>query len=119
MNPGDVFFLPDWGGGHINFVIEVFSDGSILVCNFTDDVRGVDRTCVVNIGDHPNITKASVVNFPKIDHCETGLPLDALTRLIESRKAPLSPELLVRIRQGVLDSPRVPPKIKSLLKPNK
>lgn len=117
MKAGDVFYLPDWTGGHINFAIEVFPDGSVITCNFTENTRGSDKTCVVLPGEHPNITKTSVVNFAKAHHCEAGEPFRALERLIESHKPPLGPELLAKIRKGALDSPRTPDKIKLALDP--
>lgn len=115
MKAGDAFYLPDWSGGHINFAIEVFPDGSVITCNFTNHTRTSDKTCVVVQGEHPSITKTSVVNFAKAHHCEAGIPLESLKKLIESHKPPLSAELLARIRQGALDSPRTPDKIKDAL----
>src|SRR5579862_1289009 len=106
MKAGAVFFLADWGGGHINFCIEAFEDGSVITCNFTDCTRGSDQTCVILPGEHPEIKKKSVVNYAKAHHCEAGLPFEALLRLIESHKAPLSNQLLAKIRKGALDSPR-------------
>lgn len=116
MKAGDTFYLPDWSGGHINFVIEAFPDGSVITCNFTENTRGSDKTCIVQQGEHPSITKPSVVNYAKAHHCEAGTPINALERLIESHKDPLSPELLAKVRKGALDSPRTSDRIKLLLK---
>jgi len=116
MKAGAVFFLADWGGGHINFCIEAFEDGSVITCNFTDCTRGSDQTCVILPGEHPEIKKKSVVNYAKAHHCEAGLPFEALLRLIESHKAPLSNQLLAKIRKGALDSPRTADIIKQALK---
>jgi hypothetical protein len=121
MKVGDVFDLPDYGGGHTNFALEVFADGSAIICNFTDYVhRNSDKTCVVEIGEHPCITKKSVVNFIKSDHCQDGVPMDALLRLVtRHHKDPLSPALLARIRQAALDSIRTPDVIKTALRTKK
>jgi len=119
MKPGDTFHLADFAGGHINFVLEVFADGSVITCNFTDCTNYCDKTCVVEAGEHPNITKKSVVNFPKAHHCEAGVPMEALARLIQSYKQPLSPALLARIRQAALDSPRTSDIIKQALRQKK
>lgn len=119
MKAGDAFHLPDYAGGHINFVLEVFADGSVITCNFTDYANHSDKTCVIEIGEHPNITKKSVVNFRKADHCEAGEPMEALIRLIQSYKQPLSPALLARIRQAALNSPHTSDKIKEALRSKK
>lgn len=115
MKAGDAFYLHDWGGGHLNFAIEVFPDGSVITCNFTECTRGSDQTCIVLPGEHPSITKKSVVNFRKAHHCGAGTPFESLQRLIESHKPPLNSALLARIRQGALDSPLTPDKIKQAL----
>jgi hypothetical protein len=117
MKAGDVFHLPDWAGGHINVALEVCADGSVITCNFTDYATHSDWTCIIEVGEHPSITKKSVVNYRQAQYCESGTAVEALERLIDSRKQPLSPELLARIRQGALDSPRTSDKIKDALRP--
>lgn len=117
MKPGDTFYLLDFAGGHINFVLEMFPDGSVITCNFTDYANHSDKTCAVEIGEHPSITKKSAVNFGKAHHCECGSPLEALHRLIGRKyEEPLSATLLARIRQAAIDSPRTPDNIKTALK---
>jgi hypothetical protein len=119
MKAGDTFHLPDFAGGHPNFALEVFSDGSAITCNFTDYANHSDKTCIVEAGEHPIVTKKSVVNFAKAHHCGAGMPMEALSRLAKIHKDPLSPELLARIRQGALDSPRTSDIIKEALRAKK
>ena len=57
MKAGDTFHLPDFAGGHTNFALEALPDGSVITCNFTDYDKHSDKTCVVEIGEHPSITK--------------------------------------------------------------
>lgn len=117
MNLGDCFHLPDFAGGHTNFVLEIMSDGSVITCNFTDYDHHADKTCVIEVGDHPSITKRSVVNFRKAEHCECGDPMDALLRLIDQKyKEPISADLLARIRKAALESPYTSDKIKEKLR---
>jgi hypothetical protein len=116
MNAGEVFHLPDWFGGHFNFVLKVLEDGSIIICNFTERKRYSDTTCVVSVGEHECITKESVAYFEKAYCCPPGDPLAALERQISGRKAPLSPELLARLRQGALASRHTPEYIKDHLR---
>lgn len=119
MKPGDVFHLPDFMGGHINFVLEVLPDGSVITCNFTDFLYHPDHTCVVEIGEHSSITKKSVVHFRKAEYCASGMAVEALERLIDSYKPSLHPDLLARIRRAALDSPYTSDKIKQALKQKK
>jgi hypothetical protein len=116
MKAGDTFHLPDFAGGHINFCLEAFDDGSVITCNFTDYAH-IDKACVVDAGEHPDVTKKSVVNFKKAHHCEDGQPKEALERLIGGKyKKPLNPDLLARIRKAALDSPHTSDDIKAALK---
>jgi len=100
MKAGDVFHLHDFAGGHYNFVLEVCADGAVITCNFTDYLYHSDWTCLVEAGEHPNITKKSAVNYQRAEYCETEMQVKAMENLIESRKEPLSPELLARIKRG-------------------
>ena len=120
MNVGETFYLPDFAGGHINFVLEVLADGSVITCNFTDYTNHSDKTFVIEAGVHSVITKKSVVNFRRAEHCECGVPLDALLRLIGGKyREPLGPEILGKIRQAALDSPFTSDKIRDALKVQK
>lgn len=120
MKAGDTFHLPDCAGGHVNFALEVFPDGSVITCNFTDYSGHADKTCVVEIAEHSCITKRSVVNFRKADHCQSGEPIEALSRLINNNyKEPLSAELLARIREGALASRYTSDVIKNALRNKK
>jgi hypothetical protein len=116
MNVGDAFYLPDYGGRHLNFVLEVFPDGSALICNFTDYRTHIDKTCIIEIREHSGITKRSVVNFRQAYLCECGMPMDALARQIEENLEPLSAILLAKIRKAALDSPHTSDNIKALLR---
>lgn len=118
MNAGEAFYLDDFCGGHLNFILEVLPDDSVIVCNFTDfEAKGIDKACAIEIGEHPKINKKSGVNFRKADHCQAGEQLEALKRLIRKTEQPLSAELLVRIRQHMRVSQYTPDIIKKLLAP--
>jgi len=116
MNVGDAFYLPDYGGRHINFVLEVLADESVIVGNFTDYNTHFDKTCVVEIGEHPAITKKSVVNFRSAYHCECGMPMDALKRQIEQNLPPVSATLLAKIKKAAQSSRHISGKIRDLLR---
>jgi hypothetical protein len=114
MKAGDVLHLPDWWGGHFNFVLEVLDDGSVVLCNFTERKRYSDMTCIVKIDEHECIKKESVAYFAKAYVCKPGPGIEALERSA-SPKPPLSPELLARLRQGALESPHTPEGLRELL----
>ena len=109
MNPGDTFFGFD-KRGHLWIVLaEENANGDVAVTNFTTHEEGVRRTCgkdclVVQPGEHP---------YPRHDSCIPfwGAMLTSHTRLeqgvidgVYDPQAPLTPELLERIRMGALTS---------------
>ena len=52
------------GVAHMYFVLsEPDIEDKVLVVNITDinNPAGIDKSCILNIGDHPRITKKSVV----------------------------------------------------------
>jgi hypothetical protein len=116
MKPGDTFILPDAFGKHLNAVLLILNDGSIVHCHFTTLTRRSDSTCVLNPGEHSFFKVETCVRYDQAQICLAGPQLDALERLIEMRFEPLSDELLKRVKQGALDSPQTPDKIKSVLK---
>jgi hypothetical protein len=116
MKPGDTFILPDAFGTHLNTVLAVLEDGSIVHCHFTTRLRRSDTTCIVRPGEHSFFKWESCVRYDQTQICRAGAQLEALERLIEKRFEPLKDELLARVKQGALDSPQTPDKVKLALK---
>jgi hypothetical protein len=116
MKPGDTFILPDAFGNHLNTVLAVLEDGSVVHCHFTTRIRRSDTTCIIRPGEHPFFKSESCVRYDQTQICRAGPQLDALERLIEKRFEPLNDELLARVKQGALDSPQTPDKVKVALK---
>jgi hypothetical protein len=115
MNPGDAFLIPDGISTHINFVIAVLADHSLIICHFTTRRRHSDTTCLIQAGEHPYIDRETAVRYDQAYQC----PEDRIVNLngvITKRLPPLSANLLTRIRQGALDSSQTPPRIKELLR---
>jgi hypothetical protein len=115
MKPGDTFVLPDAFGKHLNVVLAVLEDGSIVHCHFTTLRRRSDTTCILKPGEHTFFKSATCVRYDQAQICQAGPQLEALERLIEKRFEPLSDELLTRVRRGALDSPQTPDKVKAAL----
>lgn len=120
MNPGDTFFGLD-DRGHLSMVLTAeMPDGDVAVVNFTThdpQTRRCGQACVVvRPGEH---------SYPRHDSCvfyrgASLTSLEWLRRGVENRtytmNAPLSPQLLARIRQGALDSPRTPVDVKAAIR---
>jgi hypothetical protein len=116
MNPGATFVLPDAFGKHLNVVLAVLDDGSIVHCHFTTLRRRSDNTCILKPGEHSFFKSETAVRYDQAQICQAGPQLEALERLIEKRFEPFSKELLARVKQGALDSPQTPDKVKAALK---
>lgn len=117
MKPGDTFLIPDAIATHLNCVLAVLEDGSLLMCHFTTRRKRSDATCVIKKGEHSACTNdETVVRFDQVHICPAGAGVEALKRLITKTYEPLSAELLARVRKGALDSPQTPDKYKTLLK---
>jgi hypothetical protein len=116
MKPGDTFVLPDAFGKHLNAVLAVLGDGSIVHCHFTTLRRRSDTTCILKPGEHSFFKLETSVRYDQAQICQAGPQLEALERLIEKRFEPLSKDLLARVKQGALDSPQTPDKVKAALR---
>jgi hypothetical protein len=75
-----------------------------VIVNFTSWRADKDRACVLEVGEHPYISKRTCVNFrdaKKLRTCD-------LDDLVASRKlqlsVPLSPAVLAKIRKAVPES---------------
>lgn len=109
MVAGDTFIRKD-ADAHLWIVL---SDPSIdpekvLIVNLTTLDARKEQICVLNRGDHPWIKHETCVNFAdsiittlaKLNAARAGGALQM--------RAPLSPGLLKKIREAVLDSERIP-----------
>jgi len=66
MKVGETVFIPDGSsaGRHLWVVIADSEDGSVAMVEFTGYVEGrQDHSCVVEVGEHPFITKKTVVSY--------------------------------------------------------
>jgi hypothetical protein len=88
-------------GNHFWIVISGVKNGNVLAVNVTDEAHCPDSPCKLNIGDHPRITKPSVIyywwarefNAATVD---AQLATQAFVRKLED----CSPALLARIVEG-------------------
>lgn len=99
--PGTVFQLRLDGGNHFWVVISAPRNGKILAVNVTDARNAPDSPCQINCGDHPEITKPSVIFYRKSREFDAAMVDAQIADGRAVRKlADCSPELLQRIIDG-------------------
>src|SRR5438477_10864490 len=113
MNAGDVFYFlgPEQPFPHPWTIISApeLDAENVVIVNFTELRDYKDQSCIVQPGEHPTITKPSCINYPKA-RLLTNAQLENAKRLKALELvAPLSPELLERIRIGAMCSDGMPP----------
>jgi len=88
---------------------------SVVIVRFTTQRDGRDCTCVLQPGDHPLISHATVVDYD----WALDIPNAALEGFASDGQAflqePVSPEVLGRIRQGAAESDFMPEGCKEIL----
>ena len=99
--PGTVFQVVPEGGNHFWVVISPTKNGLVLAINITDGRHCPDSPCVIEIGEHPIVTKQSVAYYRKAREFDAA-KIDAfLTAGVQLRRLPdCSPILLARIIAG-------------------
>ncbi len=108
MTAGDTFIIPLPETSYDSHLWMLISDPSqgdeCVIVNFTSWRADKDQACVVEPGEHPYVSKRTCVNFKDAKRCKTG----DLDKLVASKNlknaAPLSVELLAKIRSAVSES---------------
>jgi mRNA-degrading endonuclease toxin of MazEF toxin-antitoxin module len=89
--------------------------GLALFVNVTTLAEGMERTCVLQPGDHPFVKHASCIPFASAKSA-TVKQLELLdARGLIHRRSPVSPAVLAAIRAGGQVSPNLPAKYLALL----
>jgi hypothetical protein len=108
VNAGETIIIPLPDTSYDSHLWMVLSDPTqgdeCVLVNFTSWRADKDQACIVEPGEHPYVSRRTCVNFRDAKRCKTA----ALDELVASknlrRSAPLSPELLARIRNAVSQS---------------
>ena len=108
MTAGETIIIPLPGTSYDSHLWMVISDPAqgdeCVIVNFTSWRADKDQACIVEPGEHPYVSKKTCVNFKDAKKCKTG----DLDTLVASKKlehaAPLSVELLAKIRSAVPES---------------
>lgn len=90
------------------------SPPEVAAVNLTGHKDGADETVIINVGEHPFITKKTVVKYAAAGVVQA----ERIERAIEDdlslpHRTPCSPELLEKIRRGIFASRFTPPAVKS------
>lgn len=116
MNAGDTF---KYGyGEHLWFIVSdpAFDGEHVVIANFTGFKSWQDPTCIVDVGDHPFITKKTCVYYAKskiVTSADLETQLSCGSIILGE---PLSPDLLKKIRDGAAASRRTPFPCKQVLR---
>lgn len=119
VTPGDAFWIKNpaiSAQHHLFFVITspLGSEGTVILVNVTTKREGADLSCVLEPGDHPRITRESVIHYSgafevKMENIENALQtLPDFWMPVEKAM----PTLLQAIQEGALSSERFPQKYK-------
>ena len=120
LRPGDTFWGIDKQHHLWIALTNPDQDGSVLVVNFTSHYSANKESCdeqctVVDPGEHPYPRRPSCIYYRGIRIESQQDILDGVERPFR-RGQPLSPALLRRVQQGVLDSALVPRAVKDAVR---
>jgi mRNA-degrading endonuclease toxin of MazEF toxin-antitoxin module len=87
--------------------------GEVVIVSLTTKRSGSDLTVILHPGDHSFIKHETVVSYMDSRKVEEGNLVSLLAMGRDRRHDDCSEELLAHIRQGLLDSPFTPNKIKT------
>lgn len=98
---------------HLWFIItNPDPDGMMVVANMTDFANNEgDTTCVLEIGDHPQIYKQSVIRYCDAQLVSNAKLEIALKNKLIAKSEPASSHLIERIRAGALKSDDMEPRL--------
>lgn len=113
---GDTFLLAKPGQTTAHLWIVLTSpdkSGKVLIVNITGQQAHSDTTTVLKVGDHPFITKTSVVFYADTREGDAAAMRQALSKGLATPQSQCSAALLAKVQTGLLASPHTTPKIKT------
>jgi hypothetical protein len=110
-----IVFRPNTGPGKLThpYVVVAVASGTAFAVNWTDFLHYEESTCALAVGEHPQVTKPSVMLYPRFrefDVAVLGRELATGEQLL--RLADLNAAVLERIVAGAKASPDLTDKIK-------
>lgn len=117
LSPGFAFLDVASSVPHLYFVASSPDDSSeIVLLSLTTDRPHADHTCEIAVGEHPFVTRPTVVAYYKARCVTIDWLKDQLEKGFAIRREPLSPELLGRVQQGAIRSLQTPIGIKAKMR---
>jgi hypothetical protein len=113
LKPGDTFRLSA-DGGHLWVVCSLpDQDGSFVIINMTGWKQDCDEDCLIEVGEHPRVTKKTVMAFGR---AETANQATLPFRQGFKSDTPVSGQLLERIQRAAVLSPYLSPKMQNAIR---
>ncbi len=80
----------------------------VVIVRLTTLRRGRERTCILDVGDHPFITHVTVVDYGAAMEVADGNLDGMLGSALAYKQEPMRADVLSRIREGASESPEIP-----------
>lgn len=118
MNAGETFHAASPGSWRKHLWIAVTdpdANGELVIANITSQASNKDQSCILDVGDHPFISKQSVVNY-----AEACITSDEDIRRAARGGAiqldvPVTGGALAKVQAGALTSAQIEPKVKAVV----
>ena len=88
-------------------------DGAVVIINMTGWKQDCDESCTVEVGEHPWVTKKTVMAFGR---AQTAAQATLPARMGFKSSHPVSGQLLERIQRAGILSSYVSPKMQNMIK---
>lgn len=118
LSAGDTFLLASEIGGIEHLWIIVLDhdpSGSTIIVNATTKrAHHIDLTVILRVGDHPFITQDSIILYEESKISDVaGIKEGMKIGLVKPYPSRCTPEILAKIKRGLLDSEFTPRKVKN------
>ena len=118
MNAGETFHSqsPSSTRPHLYIVItDPDPIGNLVIVNVTSQGQSKDQSCVLNPGDHPFITRESVINYAEAIITNENTIQNGARGGVVQFDAAVTPKVLSKIQAGALASPQTESKVKNVV----
>lgn len=119
LEAGDTYFDSSNSSStrHLYFILAVDSTlVSVAVVNTTSNQSNKEQTCIIESGEHPAITKESIVFFKESRILKYDMLLEDIEKKIIQKSEKASPALLRKIISASLVSKFIPKEIKEFIR---